>query len=79
VTHPFHPLRGKAFVAIACQRGWAEERVWFAMPDGSSRAIPLAWCDLVPPDPYIAVGGGRSAFRAEDLLLLVDLVEEVRP
>lgn len=78
VTHPFHPLYGKEFVFIACQCGWREERVWFYREDGSTASLPLAWCDLQPPDPYLVVGEGRAAFRVKDLLRLSELLTEVR-
>jgi hypothetical protein len=78
VTHPFHPFHGEEFEIIYFRRGWAEERVWFHRQDGSLGSIPLAWCDLQPPDPYLVVGKGRSPFRIEDLLQLFNLLKEER-
>ena len=79
ITHPFHPWCGREFPLIRARRGWSEERVWGTKPDGSAVAIPLTWTNLVPPDPYLQVGRGRSRFRVEDLLELADLLREVPP
>jgi len=53
---------------------WGEDRVTFEHPDGGLRSVPLTWTDLVPADPYLSLGGGRSCFRVADLLVLVELV-----
>ena len=45
-------------------------------PEGIYRSVPVAWTDVVPSDPYISVGGGRSRFRVEDLMELVRLLRE---
>jgi len=44
------------------------------LPDGTYRSIPVAWTDVVPADPYISVGAGRSLFRVEDLIELVRMI-----
>jgi hypothetical protein len=41
-------------------------------------ALPAAWTDVVEPDPFVVIGGGRCYFRLEDLLALADLVGEGR-
>jgi hypothetical protein len=43
-------------------------------PDGTLYSIPVGWTDLAPVDPYVAISGGRSRFRVEDLVALVHLV-----
>jgi hypothetical protein len=48
--------------------------VTFEHPDGGLRSVPLNWTDVVPADPYLSLGGGRSCFRVEDLLVLADIV-----
>ncbi|NOQ54998.1 MAG: hypothetical protein GQ558_10400 [Thermoplasmata archaeon] len=78
VTHPFHPLYGEEFEFNEYRRGWRGEKIWFLREDGSTCSMPLAWCDLQPPDPYLVVGEGRAAFRIEDLLRLTELLAEVR-
>lgn len=42
------------------------------MGDGSFRSLPIGWTELAPVDPYSSVGKGRSKFRVEDLIKLVD-------
>ena len=41
-------------------------------------AMPASWTDVVPVDPYVAIAGGRSLLRLEDLLALSELVAQVR-
>jgi hypothetical protein len=53
---------------------WGEDRVTFEHSDGTLHSVPLGWTDVVPADPYLSVGGGRSRFRVEDLLALAGLV-----
>ncbi len=76
ITHPFHPLRDQRFRLVVNKMLWGEERVTLEHPDGSLHSIPVGWTDLRPPDPYLEVGRGRSRFRVEDLLRLVDLVQD---
>lgn len=49
---------------------WGEARVTIEAQDGAFHSLPRDWTDLEPPDPYLGVGGERSRFRVEDLLLL---------
>jgi hypothetical protein len=53
---------------------WGEQRVTIELEDKSLLSIPVSWTDFHPPDPYLRIGGGRSRFRVEDLLILSDLV-----
>jgi hypothetical protein len=57
---------------------WGEERVFVLDQDGVQRSLPLAWTDAAVPDAFVAVGGGRSALRVEDLLALVALIDGQR-
>jgi len=41
---------------------------------GRLRSLPTAWTSIASPDPFVAVSAGRSFFRIEDLLGLVDLI-----
>ena len=78
VTHPFHPLYGQEYEIIECKQIQARDRVFFNQKDGSKGSLPLAWCDLRPPDPYLDIEGKHSPFRVEDLLKLSDIIKEVR-
>ena len=53
---------------------WGEERVTFEHPEGGLWSVPVGWTNVVPADPYLSVGGGRSRFRVADLMALADLV-----
>jgi len=77
VTHPFHPLCGRELALITHRHNWAEDRVYFNDDGGVLRGIPASWTSILEPDPVVAVGKGRSAFRVSDLLQLVALVAGV--
>lgn len=51
-----------------------EERIIFQRPDGAFCSVVVGWTDRAIPDPYLAVGRGRSRFRVSDLLALADLM-----
>ncbi len=58
---------------------WAEDRVFFFADDGQLTSLPAGWTDVDPPDPFVAIAAGRSAFRIDDLLSLASLLEGIRP
>ncbi|HEX9709904.1 MAG TPA: DUF5372 family protein [Candidatus Thermoplasmatota archaeon] len=74
MVHPFHPLRGQTFRFVVAKQLWGEDRVTFEHADGTLRSVPVGWTDVVPADPYLSLGQGRSRFRVEDLRKLADLV-----
>jgi hypothetical protein len=78
VTHPFHPWVGREFAFVAVRQTWGEERVFFFDDDGTQRSLPTGWTDVAPVDPFVALAGGRSALRVEDLLVLVELLAGLR-
>ena len=78
VTHLFHPLYGQEFEIIKYKRIQGSDRVFFYQKDGSIGSLPLAWCDLRSPDPYLDIEGKHSPFRVEDLLKLSDIIKEVK-
>jgi hypothetical protein len=78
VTHPFHPWLGWEFVLVAVRHTWGEDRVFFLDAEGAQCSLLRAWTDAADPDLFVALAGGRSALRVEDLLALVELVEGVR-
>jgi hypothetical protein len=59
---------------VVAKQLWGEDRVTFQHPDGSLYSVPVDWTDAIAPDPYLSIGGGRSRFRIEDLVVLADLV-----
>ena len=57
---------------------WGEDRVTFENGAGALCSVPVNWTDLLPAEPYVSVGRGRSRFRIEDLRALADLVVNLR-
>ena len=53
----------------------SEDRAFFLDEDGVQRSLPRAWTDAGDVDPFVALAAGRSAFRVEDLLVLVELLD----
>ena len=75
MTHPFHPLHGREFVLVMQRLNWSEDRVYYRDETGKFCGIPKRWTSLWAPDPEVAMGAGRSAFRATDLAQLASLVK----
>jgi len=78
VTHPFHPLHGREFTLLAHRQNWGEDRVFFVDDQGQLVSLPAQWTSLAPPDPFVILAAGRSAFRVADLLELACLIEQLR-
>lgn len=74
ITHPFHPLFGQEFDLVQYRRNWGEDRVYFHAAGIPLTSIPASWTNVSPVDPFVAVAAGRSMFRIEDLLELVELL-----
>ena len=70
VSHPFHPLYGRTIPLVEVRRNWSETRVFYRGSSDRLLSIPAAWTTLSEPDPFLALTGGRAAFRCEDLLAL---------
>jgi hypothetical protein len=65
-------------VFIAVRQTWGQDRVFFVDGDGVQFSMPRAWTDLGDEDPFVTVAAGRSAFRVEDLLAVVELIAGLR-
>jgi hypothetical protein len=78
ITHPFHPLTGRGFEAIARKEHGGEHRVCFRDKKGRQCEIPLSWTDLAPDDALATLAAGKSWFRAADLLERARLVEALQ-
>jgi len=76
VTHPFHPLTGRAFELVAVRQTWGEYRVFYYDEAGALAALPTTWTDVAEPDPFVAIAAGRAYCRVADLLRLAMLVGE---
>jgi hypothetical protein len=78
VIHPFHPLQGRRFALVVYRHNWGDDRIHFY--DDSERLIslPVQWTSISPPDPFVVLSAGRSAFRCADLLALARMIEELQ-
>lgn len=77
VIHPFHPLYQREFRLVTYRFNWGEDRVYFHTEDGRLASLPAAWTNTVPPDPFVVVAEGRSAFRVQDLVELAALLKQL--
>jgi hypothetical protein len=75
ITHPFHPLAGNEYEMVSRQHNWGENRVFYYGPDGRLKSFPTNVTDLFPIDAFNRISGGRSVFRADDLLALRELLD----
>lgn len=41
-------------------------------------SVPAAWTDVVPEDPVVQMGAGRSPCRVQDLAELAVLIERLQ-
>lgn len=78
MTHPLHPLSGREFTLVTYRHTWREQRVYFHDDHGQLTSIPTAWTSLMPLDPVVVLGAGRSAFRLQDLLELADFIAKLK-
>jgi len=59
---------------VTYRHNWGENRVYFHDDQDRLVSLPAAWTSLWPPDPFIQISAGRSAFRVQDLLDLAQLL-----
>ena len=79
ITHPFHPLFQQEFGLLEYRRSWGHDCVDCLDTEGKVVTIPLAWTDASGvQDPFVVAAAGRSYFRVEDLLRLVELVVDLQ-
>ena len=60
VTHPFHPLFGRALDVIVHRHNWGEDRIYFRDSHGHLTSLPAGWTSVAPEDAFVAVAAGRS-------------------
>jgi hypothetical protein len=78
VTHPFHPLSGRAYEFIEHRQNWGEDRVYLRAEDGELFSLLTGWTDAAPADPFTVIADGRCPFTTEDLLALAGLIDGLR-
>lgn len=63
---------------MSYRHNWGEDRVYYIDGEGRVRTIPACWTSVASIDPFVAIAAGRSFFRYEDLVKLVDLLERMQ-
>ena len=51
--------------------------MYFYSDDDRLCSMPATWTNIGPKDAFVELSAGRSAFRMEDLLNLVTLLEGI--
>lgn len=77
VTHPYHPLSGQRLALVQYRHTWGAERVYYHDEQGQLCSMPAGWTSLALLDPFVVLSGGRSLFRAADLLTLARLCQHL--
>ena len=77
VIHPFHPLYQKEFELVNYSKSFGRPFIEYYNESGEVDCIPLLWTDAKGVDPFLEISGGRSYFRLEDLLRLIDLITDL--
>jgi len=77
VTHPFHPFHGGTFEVVDRRCGRDDEFLYLEIGDGQVERVPAAWTSLGRVDAFVTLSEGRSAFRVEDLVQLVELMDQI--
>jgi Family of unknown function (DUF5372) len=75
ITHPSHPLSGKALAVLHYRPKGRVLSVLVELPDGSAQCLPVSWTDRARPDPHRAVTVSGARLSGLALLELVGLVE----
>ena len=78
MTHPFHPLAGRAFEFVEARKNWGEDRVVLHDALGAVFSLPAAWTDAGVLDPFVVVAAGRCPFTMAGLVGLADLIDRLR-
>ena len=80
ITHPFHPLRGRA-VRIYDRVGGCKRAIVRYFADGPASAtlvsVPVSWTSLRQVDDFERVASGRCLLRGDDLIVLRELVDSL--
>jgi hypothetical protein len=70
-------MHGREFELVEYRTAWGEDKVFFVGDDGSVKACPATWTDILPADPFAVISAGKSLFRVNDLLRLASLIEHL--
>jgi hypothetical protein len=73
IIHPFHPLFGKIFMLVTCQRNWKEKRVYYQNEAGTLCSMPLEW-NSRSHRPFCADFCRKSGFSGDRFAGVIPLV-----
>jgi len=59
------------------KQNWGEDRVMYYGPRGRLRSMLASWTSVDEGDAFSQAAAGRSRFRADDLLRLCSLIDEL--
>lgn len=77
VTHPHHPLRGKAFPFFSRISAGGVPLMRCVQDDKTLLTLPVAWTSYRAPDDFERISAGRSLWRADDLATLRCMVDSL--
>ena len=60
------------------KQNWGEDRVTFFDEDQVLRSLLASWTDVDEPDAFSRAADGRSWLRADDLVRLRALIDEIQ-
>lgn len=60
------------------RQSWGENRVYYHDANGRLCSFPASFTNLAPLDPFVELAAGRSYFRVDDLLRLIQVIAGVR-
>ena len=60
------------------RQSWGEDRAYYHDANGRLCSFPASFTSMGAADPFVEIAAGRSFFRVEDLLRLVDLMQRLR-
>ena len=75
ITHPLHPFHGQELESINYRCGSRLSSISFYDSNGGLHFVPVEWTNIFPEDPFLKISGGRSLFRCEDLVNLLQLMD----
>lgn len=78
ITHPFHPLHNQEFDLVTYRHNWGEDRVYFHDRKKRLTSVPASCTSVIPEDPFVKIAAGRSFFRADDLIRLCNLIQNIK-
>jgi len=78
ITHPSHPLRDVELNLEHYTCCWSEDRAFFYDKKGHLNSVPVGWTNLCPADIFIKISAGRSYFKVENLLQIVEIIRSLK-